>query len=125
MRPTKLLNGEDIDDFTGQTSNIKGILSEAQKEIDTYYTNFGVKVNYDGNTSSDADKDDSSSKDLTQTIRLDRTCNLKKWTSHLTNLIQRLQIHIQHGLTETRICLLLFLNYRGYCITKNAKCIYE
>lgn len=61
---TKLLNGEDIvDDFTGQTSNIKGILSEAQKEIDTYYTNFGVKVNYDGNTSSDADKDDSSSKD--------------------------------------------------------------
>lgn len=64
---TKLLNGEDIvDDNTGQTSNIKDILSGAQKEVDDYYTNFGINVNYDGNKASDADDKDKKDKDPKQ-----------------------------------------------------------
>lgn len=51
---TKLLNGEDIkDDVTGQVSNIKGILSDAQKEIDEYYAEFGsANANFNGNNAS-------------------------------------------------------------------------
>lgn len=64
---TKLLNGEDIvDEFTGQTSNIKDVIADAQKEVDNYYANFGIKANYDGNTASDADDKDKKDKDPKQ-----------------------------------------------------------
>lgn len=91
---TKLLNGESIhDDFTKQTSNIKDLLTEAQKEVSSYYNDFFAEQNnvtFNGNINSQSnDSTDNSNDSLEKSLQTFDWIETK--VNNLTEALNRLK----------------------------------